>query len=118
MGWISRLFGVRRQKAEPQQTHIAGTFALDLPGDPGATRVKVSRKKGRTTEERRADWAEYCREIQAKNRAIFESDRRNALAASSQEYIWRSSDDEDVCDACAKKRETICLELIANWRSS
>jgi len=97
------LLGVRCQTAAPEQIRIAGAFALDSPDDPGATRVQVPRKKGRSEEERRTDWAEYCREMQAKNRATFARDRRNALAADSKKYIWRSCNDEDVCDACAKK---------------
>jgi len=103
MRWISRLFGVGHQKAAQRRTNVAGTFALDLPSDPGATRVHAPGKKSRTTEEQKADWDRYCREMQAKNRAIFERDRRNASAAGSTQYIWRSCGDEDVCAACATK---------------
>lgn len=71
MGWISRLFGVRRRKATQQQTNVPGIFTLDLPSDPGATRVRPPRKKGRTTEERKADWDRYCREMQAKKWGYF-----------------------------------------------
>jgi hypothetical protein len=86
-----------------KQTNVAGTLALDLPSDPGATRLHPPRKKGRTTEEQKADWDQYCREMQAKSRAIFERDRKNAFAAGSTKYIWRSCGDEDVCAACATK---------------
>ena len=103
MGLIFRLFGVPRQKPAQQQTDGAHSFALDLPSDPGATSVQPPRKKGRTTEERKADWDQYCREMQAKSRAIFERDRRNALAAGSTKYIWRSCGDERVCAVCATK---------------
>lgn len=99
MGWISRLFG----HAAQQQSNDASSFALDLPDDPGAMRVCPPRKKGRTTEERKADWDQYCREMQAKNRSILERDRRNALAAGSTKYIWRSCNDERVCVVCATK---------------
>jgi hypothetical protein len=105
VGWISRLFGVRSPKVPQEQTTVAGTLALDLPSDPGATRVPAPRKRGRTTEERKGDWDQYCREMRAKSRAIFERDRRNALAAGSTMYIWRSCGDEDVCAACASKNE-------------
>jgi len=103
MGWISRLFGVPGQKAVQQQSNVVGTFALDLPSDPGATRVRLPRKKGRTIEEQKAGCDQYCREMQAKSRAIFERDRKNALAAGSRIYTWRSCGDEGVCAACAKR---------------
>jgi hypothetical protein len=103
MGWISRLFGVPRKTKAQQQTSVASTFALDLPSDPGATRVRLPRKKGRTTEQRKADWEQYCGEMQSKSRAILERDRRNALAVGSTKYIWRSCRDERVCAACAAK---------------
>lgn len=102
MGWISRLFRVPRQKTAKQQPNVAGTFALGK-SDPGATRVRPPRKKGRTTEEKKADWGQYCGEMQSKSRAILERDRRNAVAVGSTKYIWRSCCDERVCAACAAK---------------
>ena len=103
MGWISRLFGVRSPTVPREQTNVTGILAVELPSDPGATRVFAPRKKGRTTEERKVDWDRYCREMRAKGQAIFDRDRRNALAAGSTKYIWRSCGDEDVCSTCATK---------------
>jgi hypothetical protein len=103
MGWIARLFGARCQKAAQQQKSADSASPLDSSSDPGTTRVRPPRKKARTAEERKADWHQYCQEMQSVFRASFQRDRKNALAAGSTKYVWRSSGDEDVCPACAKK---------------
>src|ERR1700728_4288373 len=103
MGWISRLFGIRRKEAPQQRTSIADTFALDLPSDPAATRVPIPRKKGRTTEEQKSDRDHYHQELRAKSMAAFERDRTNALYVGSTKYIWHTCNDEAICAACARK---------------
>ena len=101
MSWLSRLFSGRRQEAAQQQEDVAVEFALAPPSEPGVARVLPPRERGRTLDKRKADWARYCKAMQAQGRAISKRDRENARAAGVTKYIWRSYDDADVCSRCA-----------------
>lgn len=102
MQWLKRILSIKARPAVEGRLVRPNPMALDLPNDPGATRVQRPKVRGRTPEQRAADLAEYHRQLQAKGRATFERDRSNARLAGSVKYRWRSCNDSDVCPRCAK----------------
>lgn len=102
MDWIKRILGMRVRRGGGSPPAQRNHMALDLPNDPGATRVQRPKVRGKTPEQRAADLVEYHSQLQAKGRAIFERDRASARLAGSVKYRWRACSDSDVCPRCAK----------------
>lgn len=102
MDWLKRILGIKKKHLRAISSVRPNPMALDLPGDPGASRVQRPKMRGRTPEQRAADLAEYHRQLQAKGQEVFERDRANARMAGSVKYRWRSCGDLDVCLRCSK----------------
>lgn len=102
MHWLKRILGVKTMPPKATSSARSNPMALDLPGDPGATRVQRPKVQGRTPEQRAADLAQYHRQLQAKGQEVFERDRANARMAGSVKYRWRSCGDFNTCHRCAK----------------
>jgi hypothetical protein len=84
---LARLF--KRQSKKPVD--------IDL-----SKRIARAKRKGRTSEQIEADSQQWLRDIRERGRQAFERDKQSALRAGSKFYLWRTSNDGDVCPACAK----------------
>ncbi len=102
MEWLKRILSIKTKPTRATSAARPNPMALDLPDDPGGTRVQRPKVRGRTPEERAADLAEYHRQLQVKGRATFERDRSNAMRVGSVKYRWRSCGDFNTCRRCAK----------------
>lgn len=66
-------------------------------------RLPVPKRRGKTPKQIAEEDAQYCAKMRLRSRASFERNRANAAKAHSTHYIWRTSNDADVCPVCKGK---------------
>ena len=95
MSWWRRLF--RKTNENP--------FALTDDIFPESMKRRVrppSRSRSLTEAEKAADLIRYTQEMQAQNADIWAFNRTRVEKIGCTKYIWRSSQDSDVCDLCRR----------------
>lgn len=85
------LFGKKHKKNSGFGIEILPSDGIDV-----VPRAKLKWKKG-------ADNTAYYAELADGARRSFENVRRRAECVGAKYYIWRTSGDSDVCEACNKK---------------
>ena len=89
---------------QPLQRRESPRAAAPAP-DTSSARPRKARKPRRTRAQIDGAQKGQAEALRVRFSQAFERDRERALYAGSTSYIWRSSEDGDVCSTCAKKNK-------------